>query len=437
MLARTVPIAASLTLLLGLLGGLGAAGCEKPSHDNLDKWLTTAKGPGKLKAAFAQEGLDPDLSAHAGANLIRRQQDPDFRAVLEAMSPARHAQVIPLLAPRLWAMARVEDPAHLPTPEQVAAKDALVAVRRRADAAARATIDGFLLDWYAVISYQGRARAGGVSGAAVLRMIGPAAAPRMIAVVNAIIGEAGQDQMKNSIHDELLLALAVAAAPESVKHVLDIARLDRGDKTLATRALTQLYTAYVDSGGLVEIVPPAPLVPSLPAIVALARDPQQPGVVVNHAIALIRAVGGQTCVDQLVPLIAAPHRGSKLRYVAGTFALRCGGADAIALVLRAMPDPAAYEQAELPGTLLLEITRMPRERAQAALRPLLAERSAVAAWLAAEALAAIKSTDDAARVAALGKRTERLLGFWGDSGKPDPTLGARAKELAAELGAAK
>jgi hypothetical protein len=52
-----------------------------------------------------------------------------------------------------------------------------------------------------------------------------------------------------------------------------------------------------------------------------------------------------------------------------------------------------------------------------------------------EALAAIKSTEDAPRIAALSGRTERLTGFWGDSGKQDPTLGQRAKELAEQLSA--
>jgi hypothetical protein len=249
-----------------------------------------------------------------------------------------------------------------------------------------------------------------------------------------VIAEPGQDKEKNRIKDELLLALAVTGTPEAVKHVLDIARLDRGDSSLATRALIQLYTAYVDSKHEFDLVPPDPLIPNLPEIVALARDPAQPGAVTNNAIALISAASGRTCVDQLVPLIRVPHREARFKYVAATHALRCGGPKAIDQVFHGMPDPGAYDQAELAGTILLEIGKLtPREEVQAALRPLLEDRSMVVRWLAMEALAGIGSVEDAPRIAALSNRTDRLIGYWGETGKPDPTLGQRARELAGQL----
>jgi hypothetical protein len=413
------------------------AGCEKPTHENIDKWLTTSKGPGKLVKAFADEGLPPELSAHAGVNLIKKQKDPEFRKTLEGMSSGRREQVLRALAPSLWNLARVEDPKLLPTHEQIAAKDALVLARKWAPEAQRKEIDGYLLDWYAVASYEARARAGAHIGATVIRMIGPPAAKRMMAVVNGVIAEPGQETTKNKIHDELLLALAATGSPEAVKHVLDIARLDRGDKTLATRATSQLYTAYVETNSLFELVPPDALVPNLPQIVALAKDPAQPGAVINNAIALIRAVGGRACVEQLVPLIPVPHREARFKYVAATYALRCGGPKSIGEVLRGLPDPGAYEQAELAGSVLAEIAKLaPREEVQAALRPLLDEKSTVATWAAMEALAAIKSVEDAPKIAALSGRTDRLTGYWGEvPGKAEPTLGQRAKELAAQLSA--
>jgi hypothetical protein len=427
-------IARAWTIAVALWLAGAAAGCEKTSHENIDKWLGTAKGPGKLAKAFADEDLDPELAAHAGANLIKKQKDPDFRKALEAMSPARRTQVVGVLARQLWNLARIEDPKLLPTAEQSAAKDALVFIRKWADDAHRAEIDGYLLDWYAVASYEARATTGMSTGASVIRMIGPPAAKRMMSVVNAVIAEPGQETTKNKIHDELLLALAATGSPEAVRHVLDIARLDRGDKTLATRALNQLYTAYVDSHSPIELVPPDALVPNLPELAALAKDPSQPGAVINNAIALIRAVGGRACVEQLVPLIPVPQREAKFKYVAATFALRCGGPKSIGQVFHAMPDPGAYEQAELAGSVLLETSKLtPRDEVQANLRPLLDDKSTVVRWLAMEALAAIKSSEDAPRIAALSSRTERLTGYWGETGKPDPTLGQRAKELAEQL----
>jgi hypothetical protein len=47
----------------------------------------------------------------------------------------------------------------------------------------------------------------------------------------------------------------------------------------------------------------------------------------------------------------------------------------------------------------------------------------------------MKSTEDAPRIAALSSNKARLTGYWGETeGKPDPTLGQRAKELAGQLG---
>jgi hypothetical protein len=422
----------TIAVVLCLAGCL--AGCEKATDENIDKWLSTSKGTSKLVKAFASEDLDPALSAHAGANLIKKQKDPEFRKTLEDMSAGRRTAIVPLLARRLWDLARVEDPKLLPSHEQIAAKDALVLVRKWADDAQRAEIDGYLLDWYAVISYEARATQGANTGATVIRMIGPPAAKRMTSVVNAVIAEPGQEKAKNKIHDELLLALAVSASPDAVKYLLEIARADRGDKTLAARVMNQLYTAYVDSHRLFDLVPPEPLIPSLPQLAAFARDPAQPGGVINGAIALIRAVGGRPCMEQLVPLIPVPQREARFKYVAATFALRCGGPKSISQVFHAMPDPGAYEQQELAGSVLLEIAKLtPREEVQAALRPLLEDKSTVVRWLTIEALAAIKSAEDAPRIRALSNRTERLTGYWGDSGKPDPTLGQRAKELAEQL----
>jgi hypothetical protein len=425
MIARVLTIAAALLWV----------GCEKPTHENMDKWLTTSKGPGKLAKAFSDESLAPDLAAHAGANLIRKQKEPEFRKALEAMRASRRAELAGPLAKRLWGLARIEDPKLLPSAEQTAAKDALVKVRKSVEPAQRAEIDGYLLDWYAVASYEARARSGAHQGAAVIRMIGAPAGKRMIAVVNAVIAEPGQETTKIKIHDELLLALAASGSPEAVKHVLDIARMDRGDKTLATRATNQLYAAYVDARGLIELVPPDALVPNLPQIVELAKDPEQPGGVINNAIALIRAVGGRACLEALTPLIPVPHREARFKYVAATFALRCGGPKAIAQVLRAMPDPGAYQLEELAGSVILEISKLsPREEVQAALRPLLDDKSTIVKWLALEALAAIKSVEDAPKVAALSSQKARLTGYWGEtSGKEDPTLGQRATELAAQL----
>jgi hypothetical protein len=413
-------------------------GCEKVDHDSIERWSHTAKGPTKLRKALTDESLDADLSAHAAATLIKRGDDLDVYSAFEAMVPVRRTEVIARLAPRLWDIARIEAEKDLPGSTQVVAKDALVRVRKWADDNVRTQIDGYLIDWYCISSYEGRAQVGANLGATVMRLVGPPAAKRLISVVNSVIAAPGQDKVKNKIGDELLLGLAATASPDAVKYVLDIARMDRGDPTLASRALSALYKAYVDPAGLFVVADAQALVPNLPTLVEIAKDDAQEPRTSNDALALIRAVGAPRCLAPLLGMVSAPHRNSRFKYVAANNALRCGGTRAIVDVVRALPDAGAYAADQLTAAISGEIARMsPRDQAQAAARTLLADRSTVGKWVGMETLAAMKSTEDASRIAGLTSSRERLIGYWGErgEGKEDPTLGQRAKQLAAELAA--
>jgi hypothetical protein len=433
MLARLLPIAVAALLL----GTLGPFGCEKPDHENIDRWSHTAKGPAKLLKAVSDDALDPDLSAHAAANLIKRDDDREVYAAFEAMGPARRAAVIARLAPRMWDTARVESEKELPGKPQVAAKDALVRLRTWADEPVRQQIDGYLIDWYCVASYEDRAKAGAHPGAAVLRLIGPPAAKKLIGVVNGVIAAPDQGKVKNRLGDELLLGLAATGDPDAVKYVLDIARMDRGDPTLPTRALSALFKAYVAPDGF-EVASFEALVPNLSALVELARNDHVASQAANDAVALIRAVGAPRCLPPLLGMVSAPHRNPRFKYVAANNALRCGGVQAIVDVVRALPDAGVYARDHIQGAISGEIAKMtPRDQVQAAARSLLTETSTVARWVGIEVLAAMKASEDAPRIAALSSSRERLVGYWGDDseGREDPTLGQRARELSTQLSA--
>lgn len=427
MFARVLLLAAALTL---------AVGCDKPDHDNIEKWSHTQKGPDKLKKALASDTLDPDLSAHAAAVMFRRGDEREVKAAFDAMAPTRRTDVVARLAPRLWEIARVENEKDLPRAEQVAAKDALVRIRAWANPATQQQIDGYLIDWYCVTSFEDRAKAGAVSGPVAIRLVGPAAAKRLMSVANGVIAAPGQTSQKNRIGDNLLRGLAVTGSPEAVKYVLDIARMDRGDPSLAERAVSALFLAYVDPAGAFQPADPAALAPNLNALAELAKDDAQKPRVTNDAVALIRVVGAPACLAPLVSMIGAPHRKPEYKFVVANNALRCGGPAAIVDVVRALPDAGANDRTQVTQEISGEIAKMsPRDAVLAALRTLLGEKSTLGKWVAIEALAAMKSTDDAPAIAALGSSRERLVGYWGEEqGKDDPTLGQRAKELAASLG---
>jgi len=423
-----------LTIVLSMFF---VAGCEKTDDANIDKWMNTDKGPGKLRKAIADEDLDPDLSAHAAANLIKKQEEKDLVGLLDTMSPARRTVVLAKLAPKLWDIARIENDNKLPGGTQIAGKDGLVTIRKWADDTLRQQIDGYLIDWYGVSSYDGRAEGGQYSGESVARMIGPPIAKKLIGVLNGVIAAPGQEKVKLKITDKLMLALAASGSPEAVKKLLDVAKMDRGDDTLSGRAITALFIAYVKPSGLFPILGPEALVPNLDGLVAIAKDDTLKGQTINDTIELIRAVGSPKCFTALVGMVPHPHRQSVFKFVTATNAMRCGGAKSIGEVVKALPEGGAYVQADLAGTVILEIAHMtPRNQVLDAVRQLLGAKSTIAKWVAIEALAAMKSVEDKPKIAALAGNKERLVGYWGESaGKPDPTLGQRAKELADQLGA--
>ena len=425
-----------IAMMACCLGGVSLGGCEKTDHETIDKWSHTEKGPAKLQKAVVDDALPAELAAHAAANLVRRGDDQVVYAALANMGPARRADIVGKLAPRLWEIARVEAERDLPGAPQIAAKDALVRIRKWADEPGRQALDNYLIDWYCVASYEDRAKGGANLGAAVMRLVGPAAAPKLVSVANGVIAAPGQGKVKNRIGDELLLGLAATGSPDAVKWVLDAVRLDRGDATLPMRATSALFKAYVDPDGLFAVAPPDALVPHLAAIVEIAKDDTQNVRASNDAVALIRAVGAPGCLPPLLGMIGAPHRNADFKVVAASNALKCGGAEAILDAVRALPGVGAYTEDQVAGIAHAISELGPRDHALAAARTLLADRATLAKWVGMESLAAMKATGDAPAIAALARHRERLIGFWGErgQGKVEPTLGQRATELSAQLG---
>jgi len=420
---------------------LAASGCEKTDHENIDKWMNTQKGPGKLKKAVVDKGLDPELVAHAAENLIRLNQDNVVRDAFAAMTADRASAVTAKLAPRLWERARVEGENTVPSPLNITAKDALFDLRKYADADTRATIDGYLTDWYAVSFYEKRANLGAHPGALILRTIGPSAADPLIRAANTVVARPESDGKRVRIGDELMRGLAATGSPAAVKYVLEIGMMDKGDDTLAARALDALYVAFINPDGAFDAVDPAALAPNLDALVAVAQDESRTNATTNTAVELIRAVGMPGCQKPLVDLVR-DHRHA-FRYRGANNAIRCAGAKAIVEVARALPTNGQYVAAELAGAVWLEIARQsPKEACLEALRSLLGDPSWVARWIAIEGLAAFKSKEDLERIRGLSGDGARLDGYWGPQDdvpakarKKDPTLGQRAKELAAALAA--
>jgi hypothetical protein len=437
-----VPHPKILTVLVAAIACcLVTAACEKTSHESIEKWETSKKGMGKLKEAFTDRSLDPDLSAHAAEVLLRKLEDSYVRTTFEQMDSARRAKVIEKLAPRLWAMARIEGEMTAPSQRQQMAKDALVDLRAWVEPATRDQIDGYLTDWLTGGYYEGRASAGRHTGAQIIRMLGPRAGERLIAEANRVIAAPDQGSKRRKLGDELLLGLAVSGSPEGVKLVLDIFAMDRGDATLPDRAMGALYHAYLDAGGQYPLAEPAALQPHVARLAEIAKDDGNAPQVANDAVALMRAAGMPHCLEPLLGMIAHPHRNPRFLWVAVNNSLRCGGPAALARVSELIPTSGSYHHKDLGGSTWETFKSLgARDGFIEAARPLLGSKSWVARWIAAETLGALSAKSDADGVAKLAGDKARLVGYWGDQSelpkaqrKPEPTLGQRASEIAATL----
>ncbi len=425
-----------------LFAGLPAlSSCEKTNHENIDKWMRTSKGPGKLRKALKASDIDAELSAHAAINLIRTGAETEVFDAIRDMNPARRDQVTGKLVPRLWEVARVEGEMTVPSPAQADAKDALFELRDKASPDIKLTIDTYLTDWYTGGYYEARANLGKFIGCKVLRTLGPAAGDKLMSAANAILAKPITGTTRAKIGDELLLGMAASGSADAVKYILDIARLNRGDKTQGPRALSSLYKAYLEPGGLFDPVDPVGLVPSVEKLAEIAKDSTASPQMANDAVSLIRAIGMPQCLPVLVGMITQLHRDEQFRYVGANNALKCGGPSAIISVVEALPDNAEYQHEDLVGAVSGEIAKIgPRDQTLTLVRQLLGKKSKMARWVAIEALLKLTSKEDIAAISALSGDSTKLSGYWGDQSdvpakerKIEPSLGKRATEIAAAL----
>jgi hypothetical protein len=432
--------------------------CERPTHENIDHWIRTERGPDKLAAALNDPELDPDLRAHAAQNLIRRDQTDTVLAILADVPAGPRQTVLAALIPRLWQDARISGALTRPTADQVAAKDALFELRPLAAGEPGQRLDAYLLEWLADGYYVGRAGAGRAVGATILRAIGPAAGPRMIAATRAVVDAPPDTSIDPSgarlqVEPELLLGLAATGNPEAVGYLLELAsRADR-DPELPRRALGALHAAHVDNGERFELADRGALAPHLGRLADLARDDELSVDMRDQAIALIGAAGPPACIEALVPLIAGRHQNEMVRWVSANAALRCGKAQAIVPVAEALPLAGAYEASKLAGVLWEPMAALDdRELVAGQARILLASESWVARIIGVELLGHLarqgeasaervrEAAADAERVRALASDRTVLRGWWGEQQgvpardrKQPPRLGERANEVADRL----
>jgi hypothetical protein len=415
------------TLLVAVLV-LGAAACEKASHENIDRWRYSEKGPGKLVAAVADASLDADLRAHAAQALVEIDAPAGAMKALSETPPEVREPVVEKLIVRLWGDAKVGNDMQIPTDGQVQAKDALFEVRALSTPAQVQKIDGYLIDWLSPI-YEERARLGRHHGEKIIQAIGARAAPKLIAAAKLIVDRPEQAGKLVLVQDLSLRGIAGTGAPEAVGYLLDLAeKRNYPEPTLPVRAMRALGAAYLDTQ---TPAASAGLEAHVARLAKLADDERQDGETANLAFELLGASGSVRCLSPLLTLVR--HRDVVRSWQATRLALRCGGAQAIVPVVEALPESRSYERGILEKYLWQLIIPLGDGAADAA-RKLIGSTSWVARVTGVELLGKLGGKSDAAQVRALAKDDTRLRGWWpkGDS-RRDPTLGDVAQNVAEAL----
>ncbi len=418
---------------------LVVAGCEKTTHENIDKWIGTRKGPSKLEDAVGNSDLSPDLPAHAAQNLIiALHEDQKVLKILERTPDEQRQAILAALAPRLWSDARIQGAMDRPSERQSEAKDALYFLRKLANDANRATIDGYLTDWLAGGYYEGRSRSGRVYGEVILRAIGPPAAPKMIDAANSMIAGGFK------LGDNLLLGLAATGSPAAVGKLLDIADAKLKDSTLRERVFVCLYNVFVKPDEF-EPAPASALEPYVDRLGKIILDESESNEVVDIAVHLVAVVGMPKCLAPLVAMVSFPHSNARFRWIGAKRALKCGGLAAVEPVIDAFPKEGSYRQIDLEDGLWGPIVASGTKAEVANLaRKLLTSDSWLARLTGVEVLGKLRirgaAEADAALVEKLADDKTKLTKWWGDQTdvpkkerKRPPTLGSRARKVAKEL----
>jgi hypothetical protein len=420
-----------------------AVGCEKVSHENIESWVGTKKGRGKLKDALSGDHAT-DLRAHAAERLIVALGDWEaVQEVIESMPEADRGAVLIDLAPRLWEQARVGGAMEVPTVAQIAAKDALFHLREFGDQSVSAQIDEYLVEWYTGGHYEGRATAGSATGPLVARQLGSTIAPRLIEHAKAVLHTPPDDKGRRAqLGNETLRALALTGEQKALDLLIEVYREPQGDTSLPERAIAALHFAYVEPSG-VEAADGKALVHVLSALEGIALDRGASGRVINDAIDLLAALGPD-CADSFVRIIAFDHPQEAFRWMGLQKGVRCAGPQGLLALTEALPSKVNFERGYLSKYLWDELAKFPQKEVAEAALGLLESRSWVSKVTGIEVLGTLPgssmSAKDIHKIQSLAKESKVLRNWWGEQSKvpagqrkKDPTLGQVASEVAKRL----
>lgn len=426
------------------LAALGAA-CEKVSHENIDKWARTEKGPGKLLEALKDSENSADLRAHAAEVIIDSGRFSEIKELLAGIEDEARHKIIADLATRLWELARINKELDIPNATQIKAKDALFYILDMADPATKAKISDYLVEWFVGGHYEGRARSGAVSGALAIRKIGSSSSDRLLNRARGILARPPTpDGKRDAVGDELLKALALSGSTDAMSFLMDLVERPRQDKTLPKRVVSAMHFAYVEPLGM-EPVEGQGVVAIAERLEAMFYKQRLSGTMRNDAAFLLATMEPSKCIPVFTRMIQYPSDQAGYRWIGTRHGIKCGGEQAIEAIVGALPPTVDYERGMLSKYLWDKILLLPdKKKIATAAVALLSSESWVSRVTGVEVLGLLGKEGDLAEniklIGGLSKDGVVLKNWWGKQEnvpkakqKPTPTLGQVASDVAKSL----
>jgi hypothetical protein len=382
---------------------LGFAGACNPTPEKIARWKETERGPGKLRDALQNSGLDPSLRAQALAALVEVGMAQDALADLGKVDDKDRKAIIHDAVPRLAEVARGSGIAGSATTRaQREAKDALYLLRPDAADADRALADTALIEW-TTADLNGRMSSGGHSSEKILVAIGPKTAPRLAELMqpgsSQLVSAAGifgkvadadararaadaliqriQKAGPRGLDDQALQALGLIGGPRATAFLVDQAEHGPNGKEgeMREKALLALAQGNVAQGDSAL----------QSAALRIAGDKKAPGKVRESAFQLLEKM--PTSVTGLIALMRDPDETVRWRAVEA--ALASGKDKAVVAVLEALNPAAKYKPEDLDSYVVHDLLLV----GPTALPPLqteLASKNAVARLVATKAIAQLQ-----------------------------------------------
>ena len=323
------PLRALLTrAAVALLFVWGATACAV-THEDIDTWTGTVRGPGKIVAVLLADKYDDELRVHAASALIRMERDDvdgvaELQNALSALPEDTRRRIVDGMTPQLLEMMRGGD---TPVPEGTAppaalvrAKDASFLLLQYASAPQQQQLIEGVVRWF-VVDFNGRSLSGSFSAEQVIRQLGAPAASILVDAMTAripasalvkiceLIAQLGNDETKTRAATRMV---EIEREMEDAPFGQWLTERIRAQAATQSRTLTDAQIAaavelnreqFINDGAMPAFHHLADQQVVSERLLAIGVDPRTDAVIVERRVHALQAMEGHVRPEQWRPLL--------------------------------------------------------------------------------------------------------------------------------------